>query len=693
MEMGRLVMEYCLNAMWLVPVVAGAAWLLVKVARLRPLGEHWVWLGALVVCLTLPAVGTRRPQLQGASVVLEPHRFSASAEPVQSDFWPVASQSMEAASAEAAPAERASVEPASLKSMGVEFVSPNSALATQREWLLRRLHEVPMTPGVMAWFGWVYAGVVGFAAFRLVRVWWAALRLVREASPYAMNEAERAVFRELGSHFGVKLPAVLLSRGVRSPVVVGVWRTVLLLPAGFAQCSEAERRAALCHELGHVRRRDCLVHAGVQVLMLPLVWHPATHVAARRIARTREMVCDQMAADAMSSGEGELTYARCLLNLATRMSGEGAEALAGVGLGLFRTNKLEERVMRLTEAKQVLGVREMLARRVGGVAVATAVLVAGAMVHVAPVVAQESSPVAPGSPIAPPAPASAVPAPAAPAAPKVAAARQVAVAPVAPAPPAAPDPIPQPHPAPAPAPDVAGSATRVGDASSFRFGPMVPDARFNFPGPIFQDDHGEHVMVKDGSHIHQWVGADGERYEVRDAQSAPYTREQERAAEAEYKRKMVQAQAEIDKAQKTLNSPEFKAQLDLISSKANRDAMARAEAELAKAAANFNSPEFKAQMAQLNSPEFKARMDAQSKAIEAQIHGKAFQDQIAQLNSAEFSAKMAEAERQASLVNTPEMEQKLNDAAKRMDEASARLEAATKALAEAQKRLQEQTAK
>jgi hypothetical protein len=61
--------------------------------------------------------------------------------------------------------------------------------------------------------------------------------------------------------------------------------------------------------------------------------------------------------------------------------------------------------------------------------------------------------------------------------------------------------------------------------------------------------------------------------------------------------------------------------------------------------------------------------------------------------STEVEANLARAERQAALVDSPEMQQKLADAAKRLDEASARLEAATKALAEAQKRLQATPAK
>ena len=353
MEMGRMLMEYCLNAVWLVPVVAGAAWLLVKVSGLRPAGEHRVWLGALVVCLVLPAMGTDRPRAQVVTPAPEVRPQQVSAE-----FASAGSQ---------VPVR---TDPAVATAEPFAPSAPAEAAPAQRDWFMWRPREIPMAPRVVAWFGWVYAGVMGFAAFRIAHAWWAALRLVREASPYAMDDAEDAMLRELAASFCVRVPQIFSSERVQSPVVVGLRRTVLLLPAGFERCSHAERRAALCHELAHVQRRDCLLHAGVQALMLPLVWHPAVHLVGRRISRTREMVCDEMAAAAMHSGTGELTYARCLLNLARTMLREEGESLAGAGLGLFRTNKLEERVMKLTEVKRVLTVREMLVRRAGGVAVA-----------------------------------------------------------------------------------------------------------------------------------------------------------------------------------------------------------------------------------------------------------------------------------------------------------------------------------
>jgi Zn-dependent protease with chaperone function len=41
--------------------------------------------------------------------------------------------------------------------------------------------------------------------------------------------------------------------------------------------TEDEIRAALCHELAHIKRRDYLVNAVCQLAALPVAWHPVLH--------------------------------------------------------------------------------------------------------------------------------------------------------------------------------------------------------------------------------------------------------------------------------------------------------------------------------------------------------------------------------------------------------------------------------
>src|SRR5262245_46610486 len=50
-----------------------------------------------------------------------------------------------------------------------------------------------------------------------------------------------------------------------SPIALGIWRPIVLLPAMAAAWSEDRRRSVLLHELAHVQRRDCRVQAIAQI--------------------------------------------------------------------------------------------------------------------------------------------------------------------------------------------------------------------------------------------------------------------------------------------------------------------------------------------------------------------------------------------------------------------------------------------
>lgn len=335
--------------------------------------------------------------------------------------------------------------------------------------------------------------------------------------------------------------------------------------------------------------------------------------------------------------------------------------------------------MKLTEAKRVLTMPQLWVRRVGGVAVAGMVLAVGSMLHVVPVVAQQSwlptpapQPIvvtetvatAPPAAISPKAAARVVPQE--PSTPAVHPVPRIAAGPTSPT---------------SAEPQAAGAGSSIGDGPS---GTAVGTDVFEDDGFTVARGRNAHVQVSKGRSLHRWVGADGEPYESADQNPGDLTAEQRQAIEAEFTRRMAKLDAQVA----FLKSPAYKQRLrQLASQSAN---LAAVEAELAQATASFNSPEFQQQMAQFNTPEFKARMDALQARIAKvpQLDGKTLRDQTGELLSAALEAKLAEAERQAALVDTPQMQNRLNDAAMRLDEASARLEAATKALAEAQKQLQ-----
>jgi len=171
-------------------------------------------------------------------------------------------------------------------------------------------------------------------------------------------------------------------------MVVGALRPVLLLPEGAREYGEEELRAAICHEMAHVKRRDYLVNLLCEAVMVPVSWHPVANAVERRIQQTREMICDEMAAEEMESGEG---YARCLVSVTRKIMERPVAYERTQAVGFFDRNTLEERVMRLTgEDEAMTGRSKTMRVACGGVALAAVVGVA-ATFHVRPAFGAEAT--------------------------------------------------------------------------------------------------------------------------------------------------------------------------------------------------------------------------------------------------------------------------------------------------------------
>jgi TonB family protein len=107
-------------------------------------------------------------------------------------------------------------------------------------------------------------------------------------------------------------------------------------------------RAALAHECAHITRRDYAKNLFYEYVAAVVAYHPAAWLMRRRIAETRELVCDEMAAGAVG---GRPEYAASLLRLATAMARAAARPVYVTrtqAIGVFDADILEERIMRLT---------------------------------------------------------------------------------------------------------------------------------------------------------------------------------------------------------------------------------------------------------------------------------------------------------------------------------------------------------
>jgi len=95
-------------------------------------------------------------------------------------------------------------------------------------------------------------------------------------------------------------PAVLLlSNGLGSPLSVGWWRPIVLLPTGLLMhLSVAQIEALLAHELAHIRRHDYLFNLVQAMVEALLFFHPVVWWLSRQIRLEREHIADALAVEA-----------------------------------------------------------------------------------------------------------------------------------------------------------------------------------------------------------------------------------------------------------------------------------------------------------------------------------------------------------------------------------------------------------
>ena len=214
----------------------------------------------------------------------------------------------------------------------------------------------------------LYVGLTAACVLRLVRAQTAVRRLRRESTAWGADEG------------GVRL----LAGEERTPLVVGVLRPVILLPAWMREVSAAELATVLAHERAHIRRQDLAMNLALRVLALPVGYHPATTWMQRRVRQTRELLVDAEAARAVGSAG---TYAAALLGLADHMIAEAPEAGAGLGAMLLEEssqNQLEERLMNLIQPSIACHPVARVSRVVAGCAVLLSAAALATVVHVSP---------------------------------------------------------------------------------------------------------------------------------------------------------------------------------------------------------------------------------------------------------------------------------------------------------------------
>lgn len=145
---------------------------------------------------------------------------------------------------------------------------------------------------------------------------------------------------------GIKtVPIIRVSLSLDGPMVFGLLRPVIVLPANFTKrFTAAQRNLALLHEMTHVKRGDLWTASAMMAFRLINWPNPLVHLAWPRFRADQEAACD--AAVLRLTGEtARADYAETLLT-AARTAGR-ANPAPGTGLTLSLHHPLKERLMTL----------------------------------------------------------------------------------------------------------------------------------------------------------------------------------------------------------------------------------------------------------------------------------------------------------------------------------------------------------
>ena len=309
--------EYVLNSLWQLPLIFGAAWIASQVFRSAGVQlEHRIWVAALLLQATLPMFSFNLFELLRRVKILL--AWSSGSDPIG----------------------------------GYAHVTFGRGVAGGAGLL-----QLPSA--VLTTIAVLYAG---FLLYFLGRLGWGvgmtvAMRQKTVAVRWS-GDHER-VWERLRRTFELEGDCREESVGepamIPGPVTVGVLRQVLLVPAGFLEeINETELEAVLAHEFAHMARWDFAKNLMYEVLSLGVAYHPLLWQTRSRLAESRELVCDRVAAEAMPGRE---RYVRSLLRVASMLSDRPPTRILHA-IGIFDANTFERRVMNLTKrSAEVRGVR------------------------------------------------------------------------------------------------------------------------------------------------------------------------------------------------------------------------------------------------------------------------------------------------------------------------------------------------
>ena len=269
-EAGRFIVQYLVNSIWQAPLLLLAAWVVSRILReLGCVAQHRAWAAALVVAAIAP-MGVFNRSKVGVHLLIAGGPFNVLAGAHQG------------------------------------FATAGLTHGTFR-----------LAPAIYFTMLFAYLIFLVLAGFRLGRGLYKTRGLLRHAAAVVLSPEAAEIWQRCKTAFSLGGARLASSQEITGPVTAGTRNPVLLMPPGFLfESTSEDLAAALGHECAHLERRDFLLNLLYEFVSLPIAYHPATWMMKSRLAETRELICDRMAAERFA---GPRSYARSLLRLAAAL--------------------------------------------------------------------------------------------------------------------------------------------------------------------------------------------------------------------------------------------------------------------------------------------------------------------------------------------------------------------------------------
>ncbi len=257
-----LVLTFLANAAWQVTLVCAVALLCVRVLRRASMAQrHALWSAALLISVMLPVLSV----IRSASIETVPLR------------------------------------PETDKQTATLAAEPTA-----------RTFPLSPVPGAAVLI--LYGVLMAWGSTRIVLAWVGAWRIRRSAQPRPLTEAMQYAEEHCRAAIGLIPVTMLCGSELSGPLTLGEREPIIVLPESlFNETSPELLRSVIGHEMAHIQRRDYLQKIILELLFVPVSFHPAAWYLKRRVDQTRELACDEYVTREMVDPPA---YAKSLLDVA-----------------------------------------------------------------------------------------------------------------------------------------------------------------------------------------------------------------------------------------------------------------------------------------------------------------------------------------------------------------------------------------